>query len=287
MIRSLKLTTLGSSAVLALAAFTGVGCSVSTIENGIQFKTVPEYVDSKQPAKTSTKAWMGEEIEIKNNGVNPLTGTGGIQITVDPAATNISVSAIFAGRADTEAEAQQSIADAIATLQIVEEASKFIISCGNGATHGTSKAASSGCKLLKVTIPSGSATTPLTLKVGSGSGDVSFSAPVVVSDLVVDNNGLGTTDVKATPVKGARIIVTGEDAVSVALPSDFAADQVVLNVEPGAGDTDEQTAARIVTTDFPGMASGKAYGTAGTGAAELNVQTKGVFDDDTVTIKRQ
>lgn len=277
-----SLTVLGTFGLLALAA---QGCSVETIDNGIQIKTVPEFTDSNEPAKTSTKAWAGEAIEINNGGVNPLTGTGGVQVTVDSSATNITVSAVFAARADVEAEAKQSIEDAKATLQIAETDGKFSISCGHGGAHGSSKVAASGCKLLKVTIPAGSASQPLDLKVGSGNGDLTFNGTPVVSNLVVDSNGQGDVKVSAEPVQGARIVVTGENVVVVSLPSDFAADQVVLNAE-GAS-TAEELAARIITTDFPGMESGKGFGTAGAGASELNVQTKGLLDDYTVTIKKQ
>lgn len=274
----------------SLVAFVGLGfvvtaCSVSTTDNSITFKTQPEYVDSSQPAKTSAADWAGEEITINNDGVNPLTGTGGVEITVDPNATKITASAVFAARADTEAEAQESIRDAIGTFNISEGGS-FAVSCKHGGTHGTSKSASSGCKLLRVTIPAGTEQQPVRLTVGSGIGGIRFNGAVTASYLKVDENGVGDVDVKVTPVKGAEIIVTGENVVSVSVPSDFSAEQVVLNVNE---QDDVKAKARIITTDFPGMESGKPFpadGATANAARTLNVQSKGLLDDYTVTIRR-
>lgn len=287
--RSSTVALLGVFGVLAIS-----GCSISTTPdgNGIIIKSKPEYVDNSQPAKTSVKDWNGEEITINNDGVNPLTGDGGIEITADPAATKITVRAQFAARADNEPDAQSSIRDAIGTLVIGEDSGKFAIACGHGQAHGTSDRAASGCKKLFVTIPAGSDAKPLKLTVGNGMGNIVFKSAVTVSALNVDNNGVGgTVDVKVIPVKGARIAVTGEDDVVVALPSNFAADLVKLAAQPDRLATDAENAARIVTTDFPGMKAGEAYGTVGTGAAELAVETKGdtatpVSLAETITIRK-
>lgn len=280
--RSSVLTIVGVLGFATLAA-----CSVSTTDNSITFKSKKEWVDSTQPAKASVAGWNGEPITITNGGVNPLLGTGGVAVTVDPSATKITVSADFAARADVESDAQDSIRDAIATLKIDESNGKFEVSCGHGQARGSADMASSGCKLLKVTIPAGSTDKPLDLTIGNGMGDITISGPATVSKLLIDNNGSGgAVDVKVIPVKGASVTVTGEDAVSVAVPADFSAESVVLTVKES---DPAKAAARIITSDFPGMEINQPYPTSGAGAnaaALLNVQSKGVFDSDTVTIKK-
>ncbi len=279
-------------APLALGLVVLSACSVSTTGNSITFKTQPEFLDNSQPAKTTTKAWAGEEIVIKNSGVNPMVGTGGLTINVDPSATTISAKADFVARADEEAEAKLSIADAIKTFSIEESSGRIAINCGNGGAHGSSSAAASGCKRITITIPAGSETQPHKLTLSTGMGDIKFSGAPTVANLLVDDNGTGgEVDVGAIPVKGARIVVTGEDNVTVRLPADFAADNVVLSYGIDTSATDEQNRARVITTDFPGMETNKPYGQVGTGAAELNVQTKGKTATppslaETVTIRK-
>lgn len=274
----------GVVGIVALSA-----CSVSTTGNSITFKTQKEFVDSSQPAKTSTAAWNGESITITNDGVNPPTGDGGIVVNVDPAATQITAQAVFSARADDDAhkeEANSSIRDAIGTFTITE-GGEFKIECHHGQAHGTSGVATSGCKLLTVSIPAGTTAKPMKLTVGNGNGDIKFQGSVVASSVKVDNNGTGDVSVNVTPTAGATITVTGENAVAVAVPSTFSATQVILNVNE---DDAKKAAARIITTDFPGMESGKSYPVAGAtagAAAELNVQSKGLLDDYTVTVQAQ
>lgn len=276
------------SGVVSLVAVALAGCSVSTTGNSITFKTQPEFVDRGQAPKTSAKAWNGEKIVIKNNGVNPMVGSGGLTINFDAQATNITAKADFVARADAEPEAKLSIADAIATFGIDEADGSFTVRCGNGGAHGSSSAAASGCKRITITLPAGSAQKPLDLQISTGMGDITFAGTApVVSRLLVDDNGTGgVVDVSANPVKGASIIVTGEDDVTVRLPADFAADRVVFTFPVDSTSTVDENAARVVTSDFPGMKNGEAFGTQGTGAAELNVQTKGPFKDDTITVRR-
>jgi hypothetical protein len=272
----------GLLGVVALSA-----CSVSTTPNSVTGKTQPEFFDDKQPAKTSSQDWTGGDIEIRNDGVNPLFGDGGISVVIDPNATRITAAALFVARADAEkeSEAQQSIRDAIATFMVMEEGGKTTVHCGHGNDHGSSGKAASGCKKLTVTIPSGSADRPHNLTIGSGNGNVNFSTTLFVRSLSVLSNGSGDLKVAATPVKGASIQVLGRDQIDVYLPGDFASDAVHLVAADA--NTDEEKAARILTADFPGLAHGQPFGTTGTGAAELKVETQGILDSDTITIHKQ
>ena len=269
----------------ALALFVAAGCR-------LEAHTQSAFDDSTQPPKTATRDWNGEPISIENAGVNPLSGTGGVEVRVDAAATRIAVAATFSAQADSDkkSEADLSIRDALQTLVIEESANGFTIKCGHGQAHGTSGVAASGCKILRVTIPAGSAAKPHDLTVGDGNGSIRVglanagdSAPYV-KRLLIDNNGLGEVDVRVLPVAGADLVITGERAVRLALPAAFSSQKVTFTVD----ETDNaKVAARLVLNDFPGMKSGAPYPPAGAtvdAAANLNVTSKGPFADDTITV---
>lgn len=279
--RSSSFAMLGA---LGLLVSTNTGCR-------IEAHTQTSFEDKTQPPKVSTRDWAGEPITITNDGVNPLSGTGGVEVKVDPAATKITAEANFAAQADDDkkADADLSIADAINTFTLEESASGFVIHCGHGGAHGTSSQAASGCKKLIVTIPPGSATRPHTLNVGNGNGSIRVGLAegggvAFFKKLTVDNNGLSEVRVRANPVKDADIVLTSEDEVQVELPKTFSVAKVTFTVdetEPA------KIAARINTTAFPGMESGKSFPVAGPtadAAATLNVTSKGPFSDDTITI---
>jgi hypothetical protein len=273
--RSSSFALFGAVGVLLVSAS---GCR-------IEAHTQTQFEDSTQPAKTSTKAWNGEAITIQNDGINPLGGTGGVEVKFDPAATKITATAIFAAHADDDkkADADASIKDAIGTFTL-DESNGFTIKCGHGGSHGTSNVAGSGCKILRVTLPTGSATQGLSLTVGNGNGPINFglanagSVPFVKS-LNLDNNSLvGEVNVRLHPVKDATIVITGEDVVNVALPSDFSSQKVTLTVNESDA---AKAAARIITTDFPGLVNNGAYpvnGATTDAATSINIQSKDVFD---------
>lgn len=281
----MRSSSLALFGVFGLVLVTASGCR-------IEARTQTQFENSSQPAKVSVRDWAGEPITINNNGINPASGTTGVEVKVSSTATKITAEATFAAHADDdkESDAQLSIKEAIQTLVIEESANGFTIKCGNGGAHGSSTVAGSGCKILRVTIPAGTALKPHNLTVGNGAGEIRVglanagdSAPFV-KNLLVDNNGLGEVDLRVRPVTAATLVVTGEDAVRVALPSNFSSAQVTFTVD----ESDNAAAlARINTSAFPGMASGSPYPTTGAtaeAAASLNVQSKGPFSSDTVTI---
>lgn len=276
----------------SLAWFGAVGLLlVSASGCRLEAHTQTQFEDSTQPAKTSTKDWNGEAITINNGGVNPVTGSSGVEVTFSSTATKITAQAVFAAHADDdkESDAKAAIKDAIATFVIEETATGFNIKCGHGSSHGSASVSGSGCKKLTVTLPAGSATKALDLTVGGGNGDMNVGsageAPFV-KNLLIDNNGTGDVKVRARPVKDGVVVVTGEFEVAVGLPSDFSAGKVLFTTN----DSDPVKAnARVHTEDFPGMTSGSSYPVAGAtadAAASLNVQSKGILDSDTVTITK-
>lgn len=88
------------------------GCSISTTDNSITFKSKKEFVDNSVPAKTSTQVWNGEPITITSDSVGFLNGNGGVYVRLDPNATQITAQSSFTARADDDSkreDANQSI----------------------------------------------------------------------------------------------------------------------------------------------------------------------------------
>jgi hypothetical protein len=278
--RSSSLALFGSALVVLVGTS---GCR-------LEAHTQTQYEDATQPAKSSVGDWAGQPISIINDGINPLSGNGGVEVTTSATATKITVSAVFAAYADSDkkADADATIKDAIGTLVIEESANAINVKCGHGSAHGTSNVAGSGCKIIRVTIPAGSASQPLDLTVGAGNGDIfvgqSGGTPTV-KKLQVDNNGLGEVRVTTSTVPGATLSITGERSVTVGLPSDFSAATVAITVD----ETDPTKAFARLHTNFTGLVSGSPYPAAGatsTAVASLTVASNGPFDDDIITINK-
>lgn len=278
--RSSSLALVGSAFVVAFAAS---GCR-------IEAHTQTQFEDSTQPAKTSVMDWTGQPISITNDGVNPLSGDGGVEVTTAANTTKITVSAVFAAHADDDkkADADATIKDALATLVIEESANGFNVKCGHGNAHGTSNVAGSGCKIIRVTIPAGSAAKPLDLTVGTGNGDIHVAQSgdiPFVKNLKVGNNGLGEVLVRTNTVPDATLDISGQRAIGIALPSDFSAKSVSIKVN----EEDPTKAFARLHTAFPGLISGSPYPTSGatpTAIASIGVNTDGPFDDDTITFTK-
>ena len=278
--RSSSLALFGCALVIGVTAS---GCR-------IEAHTQTQFEDSSHPAKTSVMDWTGQPISIINDGVNPATGDTGVEVTAAANTTKITVSAVFAAHADDDKkdDANASIADALNTLTIDESANGFNVHCGHGNSHGSSAAAGSGCKLLRVTIPAGTTAQPLTLTVGSGNGDVKVGqggdAPVVKS-LTVSGNGAGDVTVRSNPVPDATLDIKGEFEVAVQLPSDFSSKKVTLTVN----EDDPMKAFARLHTQFPGLISGSPYPTTGatpTAIASLTVNSTGLLDSSTLDITK-
>lgn len=284
--RSSSLMLFGAAALMLVTAS---GCR-------IEAHTQTQFEDSTQPPKTSASDWNGQPISIQNDGINPLGGRGGVEVKFSATATKISADAVFAAHADDDkkSDADASIKDAIGTLVIEESANGINIKCGHGGSHNTSSQGGSGCKILRVTLPVGSAQKPHSLTVGDGNGaiylgladDAANQEIPYVKSLLVDNNGLGEVDMRIKPTPGASLTITGEREVRVALPSDFSAQKITLATPD---ESDPAKAAARIHTQFDGMTNGSAYPTAGAtpnAVTLLAVTSKGPFDDDTITIAK-
>jgi len=281
----MRTSSLALFCVASLLLVTASGCR-------IEAHTQTQFEDSSQPAKTSVKDWNGEAINIVNDSINPLSGTGGVEVKISTTATKITAEAVFAAYADDDkrSDADSAIADAVQTLTINESGNGFDIQCHHGNAHGSAGVAGSGCKILRVTLPAGSDTQPLDLTVGAGNGSVRVGLAEAgdiptVKNLLVDNKGLDDTNVRIRTVQGAVVVVTGERSVQVALPSDFSAGKVLFTVD----ETDPATIAARISSDFAGMVSGSSYPTtaaSATAASSLNVTSNGPFADDVLHIAK-
>ena len=275
-----------STLVAALVVLVAASVSGCAIKPKAQFV----FEDVRVPPKTASRDWKGEAITITNAGIEPESEPGAIEVIVSPEATRISVTAVFAAHSDDDKypNAQQSMDDAMKTFVIEETATSFDIECGHGETHGTARAEGSGCRTLRVTIPAGSAVQPHALAVTTGSGAVRIGmgeAPFVKS-LVVDDRGPSAVEVRARPVKDAMLAVTGQSTVAMALPGDFSARRVLIDVAETEGTTRETG---VVTTDFPGMASGAPYPPAGPApeaATELKLGSARVLEPATIVVTK-
>jgi hypothetical protein len=278
---------MGSS---SLVMFGAVGLLVVSSGCRIEANTQTQFEDDSKPAITSVKAWAGERITVQNDGVNPVTGTTGVEIKIDPSATHITASATFAAHADDDkkTDADAAIADAAAAFTI-DESNGFTIHCAHGGAHGSASVAGSGCKLLTVTVPAGTVAQALDLVVGNGNGDIRVGLADAGSigtfkNLIVDNNGSGDVSVRVQPVPGANIVTTGQDSVQVAVPAAFSSQKVTFAV----AETDPAVAAtRINFSAFAGLVNGGSYPpNAATADAALlvSLESKGILDLDTVTL---
>ncbi|MEO8878533.1 MAG: hypothetical protein ABI461_23290 [Polyangiaceae bacterium] len=255
------------------------GCSVTTAPGSLTLKSKTAYHGSPDPTVTAAAAWAGQVIKITNDGVNPAVN-GGVMVVGDASVTTISATAHVTAYADAddEASANQSIQDAIATFTITQDDSTTTITCNHGNSHGSSDAAQSGCELLTIHVPLGSIAQPIGLVLGSGNGDVSVTGPLVGS-AQINTKGSGDTNVALTPTVGANITVNGGDAVTLALPSDFAANSITL--------MSADTPPAIDTSAFPDVVSGQGRGASGTGASAITVTSSGILDSDVVKLVSQ
>lgn len=258
------------------AAFLGVLASVS----GCQVQTKERYVVTSGPdtEREDTQDWTGETVEVQIQGVG-VAVNGGVKIVADPSATKVTAQARFLAMATEKDDADQSIAEIPATYTITRTGSgptgRVIVACGHGGSHGSSAAGESGCEYVEIHVPTNA---PLTLDAHSGNGTMSLDlASATVAD-VGANSGSGDleADLPATP-GGTISLVAEKFDITASLPSNFAADEVVLVASGGDKN--------IHTGPFSDIQEGTGKGgrgTAGTGLKFLHLTTKGDLGEITL-----
>ncbi len=225
------------------------------------------FVESNATAE-ETDDWDGSPIDIESEGV-AISVNGGVKVTADPAATKVkAVARLIAMSFDDEkANADQSITDVRSTFRVSRVDGAIAVDCRHGRTHGSSIATESGCELVEVTLPAGSAAKPLDLAVRSGSGDVTLQiAAATIKNVTANNPGTIAAALPAT--QGARISLVAEHGndVTARMPSSWAADEIVLEA-----DADKIASSFPDATLGPG---GGGRGEPGTGLASLKLASK-------------
>jgi len=216
--------------------------------------------------------WGGGPIKIQSEGVGTSIN-GGVKVTADPSATKVTATARFLAMAfsdPVEADnAQKSTVEAEATFTITSSGGGVTVQCGHGGSHGSSAAGESGCELLEVTVPAGSATKPLDLTVLSGNGDLTMQlSAATISNVGANNNGSGGTNGDFPATKGATISVVSTKAgdITAKLPSTWAADEVILLAD--------QDKIQNAFSDAKVGAGAGGRGTAGTGLKLLKLTSQ-------------
>lgn len=255
-----------SSLVVAIVGL-GIAASVMGCQVEASIKTKTRYITTV--AREDAAAWAGQPISIDIAGVG-FASNGGVSVTADPNATTVTATArLLAMALETEkANAELSMEEAKNTFTLTSDGSSIKIVCGHGGTHGSSNGGESGCEKVDIVVPAGSAQTPLELKVLSGNGEVNLQlANATLKGLGTNAHGL--TDAILPATQGATISLVGEqgDDIKVSLPSDFAADEVIVQAD----------ADKISLGPFSEIKNGQGaggYGTAGTGLASLKLTSK-------------
>lgn len=247
-------------------------CNITTNPDGtITIKPPTEFVSDQRPQKEA--AYTGQAIEVLNDGPNPALGVT-FTVTGSATATKVSAAAVISsqGEAGDTENAGKANAEALESFTVSEVGGKIVVKCGHSSKdYGSIKQASTGCKSLVVTVPAGDATKPLNLVVKAGNGDVTVTG--VMGSVLVEASGSGAATVSATPVVGSVISVAAEDDATLSLPASFAADIVTLAADE---------AKDIITTDFPELKNGAAFGTPGSGAKSISVKCTGLLGKATI-----
>jgi hypothetical protein len=243
------------SGVVCLAGI--AGCQVSV-------KTKTRYTETNV-TKEDTATWNGEAININIQGVG-VAVNGGVNVVVDPSATKVKATANFLATSFQKSDADLSLGEAKNTFNVATSNGTTTVECGHGSTHGDSNGGESGCELVTITIPPGSAQQPLKLQVLGGNGTMTLTLKGAVVENVGANNK-GDINAELPSTKGGNISLVCEQAddITATMPTDWAADQVVLNA-------DQDKIAN--TTDAKVGAGAGGRGVAGTGLKALTLTSK-------------
>ncbi len=259
-----RVSSLVFGTVVAAVALSVTGCQVqASIKTKTRF-TEPNVV------REDTADWDGQQrIEIKIEGVGAALN-GGVKVIADPSVKKVKATARMLAMAFSEEKesADLSIAEAKNTFTLSNSGDAITVSCGHGGSHASSNAGESGCELVEVVIPAGSADKPLDLKVLSGNGGLVLQlSNATLKNLGTNAHGLTNADVPAT--KGANISLVGQEAddIAVKLPADFAADEVILQA-------DEDKIELGPFADIKNGSGAGGRGQAGTGLASLKLTSK-------------
>lgn len=251
----------GTVVTAILAAVSGCRVSVETKERFVE----------KDVVQTDSADWNGEPIEINIAGVG-ISVNGGVTVVSSPSTTRVKATArmLAMAFAEEKANADQSIVEAKQTFTISNSGGTINVNCGHGQSHGSSNGGESGCEFVQIEVPAGAQDKPLVLrKVLSGNGDLVLQlSNAYLTELGTNSNG-GDTNADLPAVQGATLSLVSEkaDDIAIKLPSNFAADEVILQAD----------ADKIQLGPFSDVKNGTGAGgrgTAGTGLKVLKATSK-------------
>ncbi len=210
--------------------------------------------------KGAVEPWKAERIEVDNTGV---TAGGGLELSA-PGTDRVVATARFLALADTydKQSADEAIVSAKRSFVVTTAADVTVVRCGRGLQ--IKSATESGCDALDVAVPTGAADKPLTLVARSGNGSVRVALSGVSLAVLDLRASHGSIDATTPAPPGASLSIASEtgDLVTLRLPRDFAADELVLDAPPGAVDT----------SAFPDVQAGKGRGEPGRGPRTITVR---------------
>lgn len=263
-----RVSTVVLGTVACAIVATVAGCQASlTVKTKNRF-VEPDVVQEDSADWTGAN---GQTINIQIEGVG-VSVNGGVSVTSDPSITKVKATARMLAMAFTEekSNADQSIVEAKQTFTISHTDSAITVSCGHGQTHGSSNGGDSGCEFIDVRVPAGNANAPLRLsKVLSGNGTVTLQlSNATLAELGVNSNGGNiTSDLPATEGGNYSLVSEKADDITVKLPADFSADNIILQAD----------ADKIDLGPFSDIQNGDGKGgrgTKGQGLASLKVTSK-------------
>lgn len=246
----------------------GIVASVMGCQVEASIKTKTRYVENNV-VREDTADWDGNPISIKIEGVG-VSLNGGVTVTADPNATKVRATArmLAMAFAEEKANADLSITEAKNTFTLTNSGSGINVSCAHGGSHGSSNGGESGCELVEIVVPAGSADKKLDLKVLSGSGTLTLQLSAATLGTLGANSNGGTTNADLPATQGATIsLVSESDDVIAKLPSDFAADEVILQADADKIDLGP-------FSDIKNGAGAGGRGVAGAGLASLKITAK-------------
>ncbi|MBX3214016.1 MAG: hypothetical protein KF850_18420 [Labilithrix sp.] len=249
----------------------GIVASVTGCQVQASIKTKTRFTETNV-VREDAADWDGEAVEVKIEGVG-ISINGGVTVTADPNATKVRATARMLAMAFAEEKenADLSIAEAKNTFTVSNAGGTISISCGHGASHGSSNAGESGCELVEVVVPTGTAGgKPLNLnRVLSGNGTLTLQLSAANLMTLGTNSNGGDTNADLPAVQGATYSLVSEkaDDIAVKLPADFSADEVILQADA------DKIELGPFTDIKPGAGAG-GRGNAGEGLASLKITSK-------------
>ncbi|MFO0735921.1 MAG: hypothetical protein U0270_08575 [Labilithrix sp.] len=255
---------------VVLGAFVAVLATTAGCKVSVETKT--RYTEANYVVSDS-QDWNGEAIDIRIEGVGAAVN-GGVKVTSDPLTTKINANARLLAMAfsDHKSDADLSIADIKNGFKITHpDANTISLVCPHGGSHGDSNSGESGCELINIVVPAGTAEKPLKIKVLSGNGGMTLQlSNAYLGSLDANSAGADSSinsDLPATQGGTISLVSNEGDDVTANLPASFAADRIEL-----VADADKVVLGSF--TDITKFDGTTGRGTAGTGLASLKLVSK-------------